>query len=259
MNKKSVEQPPGAVLVVGGGIGGVQTALDLAEQGFKVYLVERKIGIGGVMAQLDKTFPTNDCSICILSPKLVEAGRHRNIELITNAELQNLRGNAGNFQADIIVHPRYVDLDKCTACGDCAKECPVTRPDLFNENLGDRQAIYRLFEQATPSAFAIEKAGIPPCRAACPIHVNAQGYIALIRDGKFKEALALIREKNPFPGITGRICTHPCEDKCERAKLDEPVAIDSLKRFVADFESEPEWDLTCEPEKDKKVGIIGSG
>jgi len=111
----------GAVLVVGGGIGGVQAALDLAESGYYVYLVEKSPSIGGVMAQLDKTFPTNDCSMCILSPKLVEAGRHLNIQLITNAELEEVNGEPGRFKVKIRKKPRYVDPTKCTACGLCAQ------------------------------------------------------------------------------------------------------------------------------------------
>ncbi len=111
----------GAVLVVGGGIGGVQASLDLAESGFYVYLLEKSPSIGGVMAQLDKTFPTNDCSMCILSPKLVEAGRHLNIQLITSAELEEVSGEPGRFKAKILRKPRYIDPAKCTACGLCAQ------------------------------------------------------------------------------------------------------------------------------------------
>ncbi|MDY7042520.1 MAG: FAD-dependent oxidoreductase, partial [Chloroflexota bacterium] len=106
------QSPIGAGLVIGGGIAGVQAALDLADSGIKVYLVEKSPAIGGRMAQLDKTFPTNDCSMCILSPKLVEAGRHRNIELITNAELASLTGRAGDFTATVLRRARYVDVDK---------------------------------------------------------------------------------------------------------------------------------------------------
>ncbi len=254
----------GSIMVVGGGIGGVQSALDLAESGFKVYLIERTFSIGGVMAQLDKTFPTNDCSMCILSPKLVECGRHPNIELITGAEVENVDGKVGNFKVKIYQEPRYVDIEKCTGCGDCAKVCPVqNRPNEYEELLIKRTAIFRQFDQATPSAFVIEKLGDPPCRARCPIHVDAVGYIQLIKTGKFEESLALVRERNPFPGITGRICTHPCESVCDRANFDEPIAIDYLKRFVADYElkshSEFNWDLEKGEAKNKSVGIIGAG
>ena len=115
----------GAVLVVGAGIGGMQASLDLAEAGFKVYLLDRAPAIGGRMSQLDKTFPTNDCAMCIMSPKLVETGRHLNIELITTADLEKVDGEPGNFVATIRQHPRYVDISKCTGCGDCAAKCPV--------------------------------------------------------------------------------------------------------------------------------------
>jgi heterodisulfide reductase subunit A-like polyferredoxin len=249
------------VLVVGGGIGGVQASLDLAESGFKVYLVEKGFSIGGVMAQLDKTFPTNDCSMCILSPKLVDCGRHRNIQMLTNAEVETVAGQSGRFQVKVRQRARYVDPLKCTACGDCAKECPVEFPNDYEECLAPRAAIYHPFDQATPATYGIDKRGEPPCRATCPIHVNAQGYVALIGDGKFKEALDLVRERNPFPGITGRVCHHPCEEVCERAKVDEPIAICALKRAAADGAGEEE--LWGGPEvaeaTGKKVGVIGSG
>jgi NADH:ubiquinone oxidoreductase subunit E len=115
----------GAVLVVGGGIGGVQASLDLAESGYKVYLLEKAPAIGGKMAQLDKTFPTNDCSMCIMAPKLVECGRHPNIEIVTRAEVRKLEGEAGDFTATVCKEPRFVDEEKCTGCGTCEENCPV--------------------------------------------------------------------------------------------------------------------------------------
>lgn len=119
------EEPVGAVLVVGGGVGGIQAALDLAECGIKVYLVEREPAIGGVMAQLDKTFPTNDCAMCTLAPRLVEAGRHKDVELLTLSEVVGLRGEPGDFTVTVLKHPRYIDEEKCRGCGQCSAHCPV--------------------------------------------------------------------------------------------------------------------------------------
>jgi len=115
----------GAALVLGGGIGGMQAALDLAESGIKVYLVDNKPSIGGVMAQLDKTFPTNDCAMCTMAPRLVEIGRHKDIEVITLADIESVRGSAGNFNIKIRKRPRFVDEEKCTGCGICTQNCPV--------------------------------------------------------------------------------------------------------------------------------------
>jgi heterodisulfide reductase subunit A len=113
-------------LVIGGGIGGIQAALDLADSGFYVYLVEKSPAIGGRMSQLDKTFPTNDCSMCIMSPKLVECGRHLNIEIITYADIESVEGSAGDFEVTINKRARSVNADLCTGCGSCVENCPVT-------------------------------------------------------------------------------------------------------------------------------------
>jgi NADH:ubiquinone oxidoreductase subunit E/NAD-dependent dihydropyrimidine dehydrogenase PreA subunit len=124
-NNKTENEKVGSALVLGGGIGGMQAALDLAESGIKVYLVDNKPSIGGVMAQLDKTFPTNDCAMCTMAPRLVEIGRHKDIEVITFADIEKIRGDAGNFEVDIVKRPRYVDEEKCTGCGTCVTNCPV--------------------------------------------------------------------------------------------------------------------------------------
>jgi len=112
-------------MVIGGGIGGVQASLDLADSGYKVYLGDQRSAIGGTMAQLDKTFPTNDCSMCILAPKLVDAGRHQNIEIITMADVDKIEGEPGMFKVRIKKNPRFVDESKCTGCGSCWNNCPV--------------------------------------------------------------------------------------------------------------------------------------
>jgi len=160
----------GAVLVVGGGIAGIQASLDLADSGFKVYLFDESPSIGGVMAQLDKTFPTNDCAMCILAPKLVGAGRHPNIHLITNAEIKRADGEAGNFKVTMTRRARYVNGEKCTGCGVCAQKCPVEAIDEFNQGLGDRSSIFVKYPQAVPLTYMIDREkciGCGTCQEVC--------------------------------------------------------------------------------------------
>jgi heterodisulfide reductase subunit A len=130
-----------SVLIVGGGIAGIQSSLDLANAGFKVYLVEKSPSIGGRMSQLDKTFPTLDCSACILTPKMVDVAKHRNIMLLTNAEVMEVKGFVGNYEVSILKKPRYVDAKKCVGCELCTRVCPIKVPDEFNENLSEKRAI----------------------------------------------------------------------------------------------------------------------
>ncbi len=146
----------GAVMVVGGGISGLQSALDLADSGYKVYLVEKKASIGGTMAQLDKTFPTNDCAMCIMAPKLVAAGRHHNIQLITNADIAIVDGQAGNFTVTVRQRAFRVDPTKCTGCGSCAQKCPIEAVDEYNESTKIRKAIYVAYPQAVPLIYSID-------------------------------------------------------------------------------------------------------
>ncbi len=147
----------GAVLVLGGGIAGIQASLDLADSGFKVYMLEKLPSIGGVMTQLDKTFPTNDCAMCILAPKLVGAGRHHNIDLITYTDLKKVEGEDGNFRVTLNRRARRVDPDKCTGCGDCAQKCPVSAIDEYNEGFSERRSVYILFPQAMPLTYTIDR------------------------------------------------------------------------------------------------------
>lgn len=170
-------KPVGKVLVVGGGIGGIQAALDLADTGFYVYLADKSHSVGGTMAQLDKTFPTNDCSTCIFSPKLVEAAGHPNIQIMTSCELMDLEGLPGHFTAHIRRMPRYINMDKCIACGQCAEKCPKKVSDAFNADLGMRKAAYIPFPQAVPLKYALDpdhclyltkkKCGL--CKKICPV------------------------------------------------------------------------------------------
>ncbi|MBU7047174.1 MAG: FAD-dependent oxidoreductase, partial [Theionarchaea archaeon] len=249
LQKKVVDVTPQA-LVIGGGIAGIQTALEIADKGFKVYLVERSPSIGGRMAQLDKTFPTLDCSACILTPKMVDAARHPNIELLTYAEVTNVDGYIGNFTVTVRKKPRYV-TDVCTGCGECATVCPVEFPNEFDLGLGQRKAIYVPFPQAVPLKYTIDKKGTSPCTVGCPAHVPAHGYVALISQKKFREALELVRDTLPFPSICGRGCHHPCEKECNRNEIDEPVSIQPLKRFIADWVRNQGEELPLPPVVDK--------
>ena len=249
------------VLVVGGGIAGIQAALEIADSEHQVYLVEREPSIGGHMAQFDKTFPTLDCAACILTPKMTTVGQHPYIQLMSYSEVVDVSGYVGNFRVKIRRKARYVREDRCTGCGECAKGCPVEVKSEFEEGLSKRKAIYIPFPQAVPNKYVVDKRGYPPCRVACPAGVNAQGYIALISQGKFKEALEVVRRTMPFTAICGRVCNHPCEMDCERGKVDEPVSIRALKRFMADYELKVgrEKATPIERTKEDKVAIIGSG
>ena len=256
----------GAVLVQGGGIAGVQASLDLANSGFKVYLVEREAAIGGMMSHLDKTFPTGDCATCIVSPKLVECARNLNVEILTMSELVDLKGEPGNFKATVKRHPRYVDETRCNGCSECTQACPVNIPDRFDRNLGRRKAIAKHYAQATPNIFGILKNGHAPCKMNCPANVNVQGYVQLIKKREYVKAVNLIRERNPLSAICGRVCTHPCETACTRGKADDPIAIRVLKRFASDKEMEliRSGKLALPEEKQpapnaKRVAVVGAG
>jgi len=166
-----------AVLVVGGGIAGIQASLDLANRGFKVYLVEKSPSIGGHMAQLDKTFPVIHCSMCILAPKMIECLHHHNIKLLTYSELVKVEGTAGNFTVKILQKPRFVDLEKCTGCGECIEKCPVKVPSEFEVGMVMRKAIYMPFQQAVPRVPIIDKENClhfqkgvcRVCEKVCPV------------------------------------------------------------------------------------------
>ncbi len=161
----------GDVMIVGGGISGIQAALDLGTAGFKVYFVEKSPTVGGKMAHLDKTFPTNDCSMCIESPKFVECKRHPNIEILTYAEVLGVEGEAGDFTVSVVKKPRYVDENKCTGCTVCVEYCPVEYPDQFNQEISTNKAIHIYFAQAIPLVTYIDESCIYLKEKKCQICV----------------------------------------------------------------------------------------
>jgi heterodisulfide reductase subunit A-like polyferredoxin len=254
--------PIGAVMVCGGGIAGIQASLDLANSGYKVYLVDKAATIGGKMAQLDKTFPTGDCATCIISPKLVECTRNLNIEILTLAQVEDMKGEAGRFSVKLRQKARYVDIDKCNACGDCEKVCPVRVPDDFNRGLNTTTAIHKITAQAVPNAYVVEKRERPPCVSACPMGQNVQAYVALIAQGKIAEAADIIRRDNPLPLICGYVCHRPCEAECQQGHYGgDPVSIRNLKRFALEQTPNVPADAAqnSKLKTQNSVAIIGSG
>lgn len=247
-------------LVVGGGIAGITAALEIAESGRQVFLVERNPGIGGHMAQLDKTFPTLDCAACISTPKMSQTGQHPNITLLSYSEVTAVDGHAGNFKIKIKRKPRYVNENDCKGCGDCAVACPVTVHSEFDLGLIDRKAIYRPFPQSVPNTYTVDRRGISPCRAACPAGVNAHAYTALVAQGKFNEALEIVRSTIPFASVCGRVCTHPCEFDCTLSEIGAAISIRALKRFVADYEIEHKrTPVSSVVYRTEKIAIVGAG
>ena len=258
LEKRSVSVHPD-VMVVGGGIAGMQAALDIGNAGHTVYLVERQTTVGGHMLQFDKTFPTLDCAACIGTPKMVEVAQNPNIRLLTYSEVTDVSGYIGNFEVTVTRKPRYVKEGVCTGCGECANVCPVCLPSEWDEGLTDRKAIYRAFPQAVPITFTIDKKDRAPCTTTCPAGINVQGYVQLIGQGKYREAVELILKRLPLPGVLGRICPHPCEARCRRREVDAPLAIRDLKRFAADQVSHEDLTIPAIEDRSEKVAVVGSG
>ena len=254
----------GSVLVCGAGVTGIQTALDLANSGVKVFLVESKPTIGGLMTKLDRVYPSNLPAVCQMAPEMDAVSRHPNIELITHADILSIKKRNGTFEVNIRKNPNRVN-ERCIDCGACVQVCPIKPYNRFDEGLSLRTAIDINDKSAFSYLYEIEKE-TPICQETCPVHIDIRKYIGLIADGRYLDALAVIRERNPLPAICGRVCNHPCESACNRGKQDQPVAIDALKRFVADYELElkkqgkiPKPVSPPVNEKLGKVAVIGSG
>jgi heterodisulfide reductase subunit A2 len=248
-----------SIAVIGAGIAGMQSALTAANAGFEVHLIEKESSIGGHMSKFDKTFPTLDCAACISTPKTVAISQHPNIQLHTYSELEQLEGFVGNYTLTINQKARYISNESCTGCGLCTEKCPVDLPNDFDEGLSTRKAIYRSFPQAIPSTFCIDKKDPAPCIQQCPAGCNVQGYVQLVKEKKYQQALNIIMDTIPLPGVLGRVCNHPCETDCRRKEVESPLSIRELKRFAADQGDLKQVPIPEIKDNGIKIAIIGSG
>jgi NADPH-dependent glutamate synthase beta subunit-like oxidoreductase/NAD-dependent dihydropyrimidine dehydrogenase PreA subunit len=244
-----------SALVLGGTIEGVQAALDIANSGIEVILIEKSFSLDNEI-QNENIF---------LRPKFLELASHPNIRIIAGVDVDEITGERGSFRIKGLQHPRYVDTESCVSCGRCELACSV---NIVSHEGGRANKAHKAIHmpaertKSIPSTCIVEKTGVAPCTAACPAGINVQGYVSLISKGKLREALDLIREAIPFPHILGRVCTHPCENACTRGKVDQPIAIATLKRYLADMEPSQYTLIATQviaPDSPSRVAIIGSG
>lgn len=250
-------------LVIGGGIAGQEAALNLADMDYKVLLVEKELSIGGKMIQLSKVFPTLDCAACITTPKMSETARHGNIKVMLNSTVKEIQNHNGAFTVKVNHGARYVKPEACTGCQQCEFACPEVRPDEYNTQLAGRKVAYIPFSLANPRIAAIDRNGTSaPCISACPGGVKPYGYVSLVRNGQYEDAMNLHLEDIPLPGSLGRACYAPCQGECTRGNLEGAVDIRRIKRFFAEhyynkFPEPPAREIKANT--NKRVAIIGSG
>ena len=251
------------VLVIGAGVGGMESALSLGDMGFHVLLVEREPSVGGKMILLSKVFPTLDCASCISTPKMAGTQNHPNIRTMVHSEVERItpRGDGG-FDVTVVQRPTYVDFAKCTGCSLCETACTVALPDEFNADLSARKAAHIAFPQAVPKKAVITRKGLSPCSFECPAGVKPHGYIALVRAGKYDEAFRQHLDDAPLVGVLSRACYAPCEEACSRAEVDGSVSIRGIKRFMVDryYANHPVPEYgPPETRTGKRIAVVGSG
>jgi heterodisulfide reductase subunit A-like polyferredoxin len=251
------------VLVVGAGIGGMESAITLGDMGYRVLLVEKEASVGGRMILLSKVFPTLDCASCISTPKMAAVNNHPNVRTLVYSEVNEITPTEdGRFRVRLTRKPTFVDFAKCTGCALCEPACTVSVPDEFNYDLTARRAAHIAFPQAVPKKAVITRRGSSPCNFTCPAGVKPHGYISLVRAGRYDEAFRLHLADAPLVGVLSRACYAPCEEACSRAELEGTVSIRGIKRFMSDryyaTHPTPEYGR---PERSTghRVAVIGSG
>ncbi len=249
-------------LVVGSGIGGMESALKLGDMGYRVLVVEKEASVGGRMVLLSKVFPTLDCASCIATPKMAATAHHPNVTVLTDSEVEAVSSDGGGrFLVRVHTRPRFVDLAACTGCRQCEQACTVAVPDEWNGEMVSRRAAYIAYPQAIPQKALIERRGTSPCTDACPAGIRAHGYVSLVRSGLYEEAFQLLLEATPLAATLGAACYAPCETVCTRGELEGPVAIRRLKRFVAErhYATADGPGVTPGEPNGRRVAIVGSG
>jgi heterodisulfide reductase subunit A len=251
------------VLVVGAGVGGMETALTLGDMGFKVLLVEKEPSVGGRMILLSKVYPTLDCASCISTPKMAAVNNHPNIRTLVYSEVDDITPKeGGGFLVHLTRKPTFVDAAKCTGCALCEGVCTVAVPDEFNYDLAARRAAHIAFPQAVPKKAVITRQGMSPCSFTCPAGVKPHGYVSLVRSGQYDAAFRQHLADAPLIGVLSRACYAPCEEQCSRTDLEGTVPIRGIKRFISDryyaLHPVPEHGPPTE-RNGKKVAVVGSG
>jgi heterodisulfide reductase subunit A len=245
-------------LVIGGGLDGVQIALEKAEQGAQVTIVEKFPSLGAERLPRNRLINPEEA---FMNPDLDKVRNHKNIRILTFSDIKKInKDEDGSGNAQILKHSLRVDNSKCNDCKACIRVCPVNMLDDFNEGLDFRTAV-DYFNPST-GEYNIFKEDMPVCQKTCPVNLDIRTYVGQIADGKYLESLSTIRDRLPLPGSIGRVCPHPCETACNRQYLDEPISICFLKRYVADVELKAEIEPIYETPANKnpeKIAIIGAG
>lgn len=250
------------IVVVGGGISGLVSALEAARSGADVTVVEDSPFLGGLLLREERIPPEGLASICLSAKLINEVLAHPRIRVLTNSSIRSVRKKDDKVKVRVDYWPSRVN-DECTACGACLLVCPIKPYDTYNEGLMLRTAVDFAGPRSLGGRYNIEKE-TPACQEKCPVHIDIRKYVGLIASGRYEDAIRVVREKNPLPAVCGRICPHPCETVCNRGRQDEPIAIDALKRFVSEYEIAQRKAgkfVPPTPKRDRKikVAVVGAG